>query len=132
MFNIRFFSRVTFICNICFLLAFVLQMIPHPPEGEMVATTIIIGYVLAVIINLTVSLWLIILFFSGRKLKNLVPLWLIIINFLFLIPDLILFFKCFPEIHQAIFLEQCFLHHIVIHEIIITDMNVFFFNNGEA
>lgn len=93
MFRIRFFSRVAFICNICFLLAIILQMVPHPPQGEMVATTIIIGYVFAVIVNLAVSFWLVVIFFSKKQLINSVPRWLIIINLLFLIPEAILFFK---------------------------------------
>jgi len=70
-----------------------MQMMRHPPEGEMVATTIIMGYIFAGIVNLIINLWLAILFFSGKLSKQTVPLWLIIANFLFLIPELILFLK---------------------------------------
>ena len=93
MYNIRFFSKVAFICNICFLLALIIQWMPRPPEGEAVATTIILGYVFAAIVNLIINVWCAILFFSGKLLNNLVPRWLIIANFLFLIPELILLLK---------------------------------------
>ena len=68
-------------------------MMPEPPEGEMVATTIIIGYVFAVFINLTVNIWLAVLSLLKKKPGNLVPRWLIILNFLFLIPELIFISK---------------------------------------
>jgi hypothetical protein len=93
MFNVRFFSRVAFICNLCFLMAVIMQMMPHPPEGEMVATTIIIGYLFAVIVNLGINFWLAVLYLFTKPLKNSVPRWLIILNFLFLIPELILISK---------------------------------------
>lgn len=90
---IRFFSRVAFICNICFLLAVIMQMMKHPPEGEMVATTIIIGYIFAGIINLITNLCVAILLISKKLLHDTVPRWLIILNFLFLIPELIIFLR---------------------------------------
>lgn len=93
MYNIRFFSKVAFICNICFLLALIIQWMPHPLQGEIVATTIILGYAFAAIVNLIINLWYGVLFFSGKLLNNSVPFWLIIANFLFLIPELILLLK---------------------------------------
>ena len=93
MLHIRFFSRVAFICNICFLLAVIIQGIPRHLEGEVVSTTIILGYVLAVFVNATVNIWCGVLFFSGKLLNKSVPIWLLIANFLFLIPELILFLK---------------------------------------
>jgi len=89
----RFFSRVAFICNICFLLAVIMQTMKHPPEGEMVATTVIIGYIFAGIINLITNIWLAVLLISRKQLNNKVPRWLIILNFLFLIPELIIFLR---------------------------------------
>jgi len=93
MFRISFFARVAFICNLCFLASVIMQMMAHPPEGEMVATTIIIGYLFAVIINLLVNIWIAVLFLKKKELNHPVPRWLIIINFLFLIPELILVFR---------------------------------------
>jgi len=89
----RFLSRVAFICNICFLLAVIMQMMKHPPEGEVVATTVIIGYVFAGVVNLVTNCWLTILLISRKQLNNTVPRWLIILNFLFLIPELIIFLR---------------------------------------
>jgi len=93
MFNIRFFSKVAFLCNICFLLAIIIQWIPHPLQGELIATTLILGYVFAAIVNLVVSLWIAILFFSGKLWQSAMPAWLIVANLLFLLPELILLLK---------------------------------------
>ena len=62
-------------------------------EGEVVATTIILGYVLAGIVNLVINLWCAILFFSGNLSNSSVPAWLMVTNFLFLIPELVLLLK---------------------------------------
>ena len=97
MYNIRFFSKLAFICNICFLLAVIIQWMPHPMQGEMIATTVILGYVFAAIVNLMINLWYAILFFSGKLLSHSVPRWLIIANFLFLIPELMLLLKWFAK-----------------------------------
>jgi hypothetical protein len=93
MYHIRFFSKVAFICNVCFLLAIIIQWVPHRMEGEIVATTIIIGYVFAGIMNLVINVWCAILFFSGKLKSKSVPVWLLIANFIFLIPELILLLK---------------------------------------
>ena len=87
----RFLSKLAFICNLCFLVTFIIQWIPHPPEGELVSTVIILGYVVAAVINVVVNIWYAFLLFSNKPLRNIVPVWLIIVNFLFLIPQLILF-----------------------------------------
>lgn len=93
MFHIRFFSKVAFICNICFLFALLIQWMPHPLQGDLIATTVILGYVFSAIVNLIINLWCAVLFLSGKLLNNSVPVWLIIANFLFLIPELILLLK---------------------------------------
>ena len=90
---LRVVSKLAFICNLCFLVAFIIQWIPHFPEGELVSNVIILGYVVAVIVNAIVNTWYAILLFSAKELRNIVPVWLIITNFLFLIPQLILFLK---------------------------------------
>jgi hypothetical protein len=90
---LRFLSRVAFICNTCFLLALVILWLKHPPEGELISLIIILGYVLAMLINGIVNLWYAILLLFRKPLKTYVPVWLIIVNFLFLIAQLILFLK---------------------------------------
>ena len=70
-----------------------MQMMKHPPEGEMVATTVIIGYLFAGVVNLITNVSIAILFISKKLLRDTVPRWLIILNFLFLIPELIIFLR---------------------------------------
>lgn len=90
---LRFLSKLACICNGCFLVAVIIQWMPHPPEGELVSIIIILGYIVAILINAFVNICYAFLLFSTRPLRNVVPLWLILTNFLFLIPQLILFLK---------------------------------------
>jgi hypothetical protein len=90
---LRLLSRVAFICNCCFLLALLVQWMPHPPEGELVSMIIILGYVAAVLLNVALHICYAFLLFSPLRLRSIVPPWLIVVNFLFLVPQLILFLK---------------------------------------
>jgi len=90
---LRLFSRVAFICNICFLLASAIQWIPHPPEGELVSTVIILGYILAILVNALVNLWLLAILILRKgpdARKGLPPRWLMIVNLLFFVLQLII------------------------------------------
>ncbi len=87
----RLLSKAAFICNICFLLAQLLRLTGHPPEGELISLIIILGYGLAMLINAIVNVWYAVLLISRKPLKPVVPVWLIIANFLFFIIQLILF-----------------------------------------
>lgn len=78
-------TKVAFICNVCFLFASFVQWLPNPPEGEIVSEIIILGYVLAILINLLVNTWLFFLFISRKWKKALVPVWLLIVNLLFFV-----------------------------------------------
>jgi hypothetical protein len=80
---LRLLSRVAFICNICFLLASFVQWLPDPPEGGLVSMIIIMGYLLAILVNTVVNLWVIALFIAGRLRASSVPVWLLIVNFAF-------------------------------------------------
>ncbi|HWK02569.1 MAG TPA: hypothetical protein VNS58_02995 [Puia sp.] len=80
---LRLLSRVAFICNICFLLASFVQWLPDPPEGGLVSMIIIMGYLLAILVNTVVNLWVIALFIAGRLRTSSVPVWLLIVNFAF-------------------------------------------------
>ena len=102
---LRTFSRLAFICNICFLLAVLLRYIPHPPEGELVSTIIVLGYFLAILVNIVVNLWLLVLLLfrgtrrrraaaeqqsplEGGLRRRLPPRWLMIVNLLFFLVQL--------------------------------------------
>jgi hypothetical protein len=86
-------SRVAFICNICFVLALILQKTKLAEQGEIVSLIIIMGYGMAVIGNAIGSLWYLLLRWNGKKSNPATPLWLVIVNFLFLIIQLILFLR---------------------------------------
>ena len=87
---LRFLSRVAFICNICFLLASFMQYMPKPPEGGWVSTGIVLGYMVSILVNVVVNCWLIVLLFAKRLRTAGVPLWLLIVNFIFFMIQLFL------------------------------------------
>ena len=83
-----FLSRVTFLCNVLFLVCWVLRythnFIHH---ADIESITIILGWIVAPLISLGLNIWYLILFF--KKVVNPVPYWLIIGNILFLIFELL-------------------------------------------
>ena len=93
MYLLRILLRVAFICNICFLLTMVILWLPRPLQGEIVSLIIILGCVLAVIVNGVTSLWLGVLFFTRNKLPILFPRWLMTTNFIFFALQLIFILK---------------------------------------
>jgi hypothetical protein len=93
MWGFSLFSKVAFICNICFLLVVILQRTGASLGGEVYSLIIVMGYILAIIMNALVSLWYLWLRRFGRPLRIEVPSWLIITNFFFLAVQLILLFR---------------------------------------
>lgn len=80
-----FFSRVAFICNICFLIAFSVQMTNWIKNEDITSMVALIGYVMGFIINpLLVLCYLVVFIFSRKKLKT-IPSWLLTANILFLV-----------------------------------------------
>ena len=90
---LRLLSKVAFIFNICFLLACIMRLISHLQQTEIVSLIIVSGYVLAIIVNAVVNIWLAIFWSINKSLPQTIPLWLIIVNFLFLIIEIIFFLK---------------------------------------
>ena len=90
---LRFLSRLAFICNICFLLASILQYLPAPPDNALTADIIILGYFGPIAVNLFVNLIVILLFILRRVWASGIPRWLLIMNFLFFIAQIILFYR---------------------------------------
>jgi hypothetical protein len=86
----RLLSRVAFICNICFLLSAFVLWLPHPPEGNILSTVIILGYFMAILINVLLNLSLIILYIVGKLSAPVIPVWLLVVNFIFFIAQSIL------------------------------------------
>jgi hypothetical protein len=80
-----FLSRVAFICNICFLIAFSIQMTDWIKNEDITSTIALVGYVMGFVINpLLVFCYLVLFILSRRKLKA-VPSWLLTSNILFLV-----------------------------------------------
>jgi len=78
-------SRVAFICNICFLIAFSIQMTDWIKNEDITSMIALIGYVMGFILNpLLVVCYLLIFIFSKKRLKT-VPSWLLTANILFLV-----------------------------------------------
>jgi len=91
--KLLFFSRVAFICNICFLVTFFAHYIPFIENGVVSSTMIIMGNVLSIVVNVMINLAYIILKMTGQRLTAYVPAGLIGINFIFLVFQVILLVK---------------------------------------
>jgi len=93
-----FLSRLAFICNLIFIPAFILQIENFISDPDLSSYIIIIGFVFAVLFNPLANLCYLVLFFANRKSLSIVPGWLIVINILFLILQLI--FLLFLNVHN--------------------------------
>ena len=89
---VRFLSRVAFICNICFLLATFTQWLPALPDNALLSDIIILGYLVSVLINVLVNLVVLVLLLIGRLRASAVPRWLLVVNAVFFIVQIILFY----------------------------------------
>jgi hypothetical protein len=82
---ILFLSRIAFICNICFLFAFSLQLTNWIHNEQLSSTLVVAGYVMGFVINpLVIIIYLLTFLISRKKLKTL-PSWLITANILFFV-----------------------------------------------
>ncbi|MEP7258327.1 MAG: hypothetical protein ABI687_08065 [Flavitalea sp.] len=93
MHKLLFFSRVAFICNCCFGVTFLLHYFPVLPNGWITSTIIVLGNLLAIVINGLINILYVILTIREKGLPKSVPPWLLIANFLFFLFQLILLFK---------------------------------------
>jgi hypothetical protein len=80
---LRFLSRVAFICNICFLLVSFSQWLPQFPDNALTSDVIVLGWLVSISVNIFVNLVLLVLFLIGRLRNTGIPVWLMIVNFLF-------------------------------------------------
>ncbi len=95
----RIFSKIVFLCNVCFLITAILRLINMSSDkkdaGEalifqpLVSTLVILGYG-AIILNIVFNI--IGLIFFLLKKPQLVAQWLIWVNFLFLLVQICYFF----------------------------------------
>lgn len=85
---LRFFSRVAFICNICYLLTSLARYGPTVlSNNDIVSTVIVLGWLLSIVVNMLVNVWALVAW-AFRKGRLQVPAWLLVINFIFLIVQL--------------------------------------------
>jgi hypothetical protein len=91
--RLLFFSRVAFLCNICFLITFLMRYVPALKEGLFVSTIIVIGLVMSIVINLIINLFYLLVAVADKPISHYVPTWLIVINFLFFVFQVILLIK---------------------------------------
>jgi hypothetical protein len=86
-----FFSRVTFICNVCFILTWLFYFIPSLGDGHVVSTILVLGVVVAVVLNITINCIIIVLLLLRKPLWPFIPKWLVIFNLICLILQIIFF-----------------------------------------
>jgi hypothetical protein len=90
---LRFLSRLAFICNICFLVASSLRYLPALPDNALLSDIIVLGYFVSIGVNFFVNLIVIILFVLRRIWAAGVPRWLLIVNFIFFVVQIVLFYR---------------------------------------
>jgi len=84
-----FLSRVAFVCNLLFLVSFSLLLTEWLKNEELSSTIIISGYVLSIIFNPVVNLSYLIVFWIKKNGLAIVPSWLVVMNILFLMLQLV-------------------------------------------
>jgi len=80
-------SRLAFICNLFFLLAFSIQITNWVREEEITSTIVVIGYVMGFLLNPVTNICYLFTAVIARKKLSIVPAWLIVANVLFLVID---------------------------------------------
>lgn len=88
-----FFSRVALLCNICFLITYLMHYIPALENGIITSTIIILGNIVSIVINILINGLYMLIILLGKPVMQFVPKWIIIINFLFLIVQVILLIR---------------------------------------
>jgi hypothetical protein len=89
---LRMFNRAAFICNICFLLAIGLLWLKQPINPGLSSLVIVMGFLLSIILNVVVNVWLFLLKIFKKPLIG-IPRLLIYINGGFLVIQIILLIK---------------------------------------
>jgi len=82
---ILFLARVALICNCCFVLAWGMRYIPSLPAGGLVATVLVMGNIVSIVVNVLLHVFYALFLLAGKRLSPNVPKWLLGINFMVLI-----------------------------------------------
>ena len=97
-----FFSRLAFICGVCFLISLGMATLNRTNDEPISSTVLIIGYVMGLIVVPITDICYLIVILMGKKLTKSVPLWLVLSNVLFLF--ILLFYILYlndPYYHQT-------------------------------
>jgi len=84
-----FLSKLAFICNLAFLVSFIFRATNWLNNHDIKSYIIIIGWVLSAVFNPVVVFIYLLLFWIRKKKLAIVPVWLIVMNILFLFLQLI-------------------------------------------
>jgi hypothetical protein len=87
-----FLSRLAFICNVCFLIAFSIQMTDWIHNEDITSTIALIGFIMGFVLNPFLNLCYLVVFFVSRKKLKIIPAWLITANILFLVIQILYIF----------------------------------------
>lgn len=90
--KLLFFSRVAFLCNLCFLFTFLINYIPSI-NLSIISIVLVIGLVLSLVMNFVVNISYLLATFAGKSLSLFIPRWIVVANFLFFICQAILLLK---------------------------------------
>ena len=91
--KLLFFSRVAFICNLCFLATFIMQYTTWIAAPALTSTIIIMGNFLALLINFCVNICYGVVLIKNKHELFKLPRWLIFANFLLFLLQLTLLLK---------------------------------------
>lgn len=86
---LSFLSKLALICNICFVLCFLLRYSNLELDEELSGLLIIIGWFMAIIVSIFYFLVTIIAVARKRHAKADIPAWLIITNLVFMVIEFI-------------------------------------------
>jgi hypothetical protein len=89
---LRLLNRAAFICNICFLFAIFLLWYRQPVNPGLSSLIIAMGFLLSIVLNIVVNIWLILLWIFKKPFAG-IPRLLIYLNGGFLIIQIILLIK---------------------------------------
>jgi hypothetical protein len=89
---LRMLNRAAFICNICFLFAIFLLWYSKPVNPGLSSLIIVMGFLLSIVLNIVVNIWLILLRILKKPLPGF-PRLLYYLNGAFLVIQLILLIK---------------------------------------
>jgi hypothetical protein len=85
-------NRAAFICNVCFLLAICLLWFKNPVNPGLSSLIIVMGFLLSIVLNIVVNIWLLILRISKKSTAG-IPRLIIYLNGGILVIQIILMLK---------------------------------------